>query len=1056
MAWVAWSPAPDTTGVTVGNSGMKPKAASESCFVADEGDGFDVPHEILNSGNVVTVELKTTRVVGTVNADGRLQVGELLLSQGTLAQPLVLTIRANVTAVDAGGLLDHQTIVTVFLNGQKLGTLGGSFGVGSGWQTFRMGVNVTDVLFPADPRPGEFGQVGQKPDPRSNEISFQFTGEIPFLMALEIDWLTLEPEKQPGLASRPVLLVPGWRRGPDDMVGDGLPMANNAVWAHGLAARDQFFAAVSLDRFGTVDDNAATFSSAVTDLKQRYGVERINVVGYCKGGINARDYAHRNNDVDQLIMLATPNAGSFAVEAMPLSPSASIFAGVDPKKAVNGMRELTGRGMQKFNRRCPQNLHTAYTSEAILSFSPMAATYFQIAGGGRLIDGVESGLNDEFVSVASVNSLEYATRLSFPTQDTDPEAQACAGFDIYAHLCLLSYTSIVDQLFKCLAILTPPQAQTPVRSGCADQAGAAAASGTADPAQDDVTAVVQSLGLDTALIPADGVDQAHTVLVNAVDAALFLVFVDQAVLQLELVSPTGRRIDPATPLTDPAVVHGPLRDAGPVSVTGYSIQAPEAGSWTLEVTGTGTPSPGTAYALAVLAQLPPGTGVVLTAAVDQEQYVAGDQVTITATVTDNGEPVTAAAVTATVTGPDGDTTTNLVLVDDGTGGDAVAGDGVYTGVAAAASSGVSSILVSAQGSAPAFTRQQQLEFLVAPNATKFSGTVSDHGVDVDRDGCFDQLVIEVELDVAVAAAYRLTGTLTDEAGTAIQQLQVEQQLPAGLQNMSLAFDGALLFDSGHDGPYQLEDLVLEDVATQTGLAVGPAYTTAAYAHTDFQHPPLLLTGNTSDHGAHTLHMERLPFEELVIEVEVDAATPVDVEATANLHGEDGSLIAAGRALSSLASGLAMLEFHFTADSIFQAGQPGPFTLQLLSIWGTTADGTEVSLLSPDAVAVTQPYRLEDFAPSPRFTVGGTVTGLAGHGLELELVTPEGPPGTPPTTPLRAGNGPFTFTFPTLVSGNPYEIRVKTEPTNPTQACTVTNASGTIEDVNVTNVEVICV
>jgi len=46
--------------------------------------------------------------------------------------------------------------------------------------------------------------------------------------------------------------------------------------------------------------------------------------------------------------------------------------------------------------------------------------------------------------------------------------------------------------------------------------------------------------------------------------------------------------------------------------------------------------------------------------------------------------------------------------------------------------------------------------------------------------------------------------------------------------------------------------------------------------------------------------------------------------------------------------------------------------------------------------------------------------------------------------------------PGLVSGNPYEVRVKTPPANPVQVCTVNNASGTIEDANVTNVEVLCV
>jgi hypothetical protein len=117
----------------------------------------------------------------------------------------------------------------------------------------------------------------------------------------------------------------------------------------------------------------------------------------------------------------------------------------------------------------------------------------------------------------------------------------------------------------------------------------------------------------------------------------------------------------------------------------------------------------------------------------------------------------------------------------------------------------------------------------------------------------------------------------------------------------------------------------------------------------------------------------------------------------------------------------------------------------------------VSLQAPGVVAVTQPYRLEDFAPSPGFTVGGTVTGLIGSGqLELELST-EGPPGTPATTTLRPRNGPFTFfLFPQLVSGNSYQVRVTQQPTNPVQVCTITNASGTIEDANVTNVEVRCV
>jgi hypothetical protein len=51
----------------------------------------------LSSCEIVSVLLEATRVVGTVNPDGFLEDAKFLLhlSQGTLAEKLVLTIRAR-------------------------------------------------------------------------------------------------------------------------------------------------------------------------------------------------------------------------------------------------------------------------------------------------------------------------------------------------------------------------------------------------------------------------------------------------------------------------------------------------------------------------------------------------------------------------------------------------------------------------------------------------------------------------------------------------------------------------------------------------------------------------------------------------------------------------------------------------------------------------------------------------------------------------------------------------------------------------------------------------
>ncbi len=138
----------------------------------------------------------------------------------------------------------------------------------------------------------------------------------------------------------------------------------------------------------------------------------------------------------------------------------------------------------------------------------------------------------------------------------------------------------------------------------------------------------------------------------------------------------------------------------------------------------------------------------------------------------------------------------------------------------------------------------------------------------------------------------------------------------------------------------------------------------------------------------------------------------DVQAHAKLYAADGGFVASCRTRAALPAGISQLAFRFTAQQIFRSGKAGPYTLRLLSLWGST-----VSLRVPGVVATTQPYLLEDFAPPPRFTVGGTVTGLAGSGLVLRDLH---------FLQITPGNGPFTFPLPTE-TGEPYGVSVVTQP-----------------------------
>lgn len=86
-------------------------------------------------------------------------------------------------------------------------------------------------------------------------------------------------------------------------------------------------------------------------------------------------------------------------------------------------------------------------------------------------------------------------------------------------------------------------------------------------------------------------------------------------------------------------------------------------------------------------------------------------------------------------------------------------------------------------------------------------------------------------------------------------------------------------------------------------------------------------------------------------------------------------------------------------------------------------------------------------PVPTFTVGGSIAGLQGTGVVIEEVT-----SGIRVTPTADGDFTFAYRFP---RGSSYDVRIASNPTNPIQTCRVNNATGTVTNANVTDVNVIC-
>ena len=87
-------------------------------------------------------------------------------------------------------------------------------------------------------------------------------------------------------------------------------------------------------------------------------------------------------------------------------------------------------------------------------------------------------------------------------------------------------------------------------------------------------------------------------------------------------------------------------------------------------------------------------------------------------------------------------------------------------------------------------------------------------------------------------------------------------------------------------------------------------------------------------------------------------------------------------------------------------------------------------------------------PPTSFTIGGSVSGLSGNGLVLQL--------NGAADLSISANGKFNFSKP-LAKGSAYSVNVKSSPSSPIkQTCTVSQGSGTVGGAAVNNIAATCV
>lgn len=123
---------------------------------------------------------------------------------------------------------------------------------------------------------------------------------------------------------------------------------------------------------------------------------------------------------------------------------------------------------------------------------------------------------------------------------------------------------------------------------------------------------------------------------------------------------------------------------------------------------------------------------------------------------------------------------------------------------------------------------------------RFNGDYSDYGSDINGDGFYDYLTVDVGLEVFAPDNYSLMGFLCDASGRELVWSMGFGYLVPGDHTMHVDFDGKTLWESGIDGPYRLSNLSLSSGDSVENMTIedisSDAYTTAPYDYTQFVDP----------------------------------------------------------------------------------------------------------------------------------------------------------------------------------------------------------------------------
>lgn len=238
---------------------------------------------------------------------------------------------------------------------------------------------------------------------------------------------------------------------------------------------------------------------------------------------------------------------------------------------------------------------------------------------------------------------------------------------------------------------------------------------------------------------------------------------------------------------------------------------------------------------------------------------------------------------------------------------------------------------------------------------RFTGTVTDQGVDTNSDGQYDWLRLNVGITVNQAGTYRVTGEL-EGGGQPIVVATKSLALSNGTTTVQLDFAGRAIYQSRKNGPYQVVALRIENTSGVHMDFRDTAYATSSYNYTQFAHGTTNFDPAGFSEQALDVNADSA-YEYLRINLTVNAGAAGRYILMAELDDNSGAIISSQQKYVDLVAGNNSVFVEFPGGPIYSHAVNGPYKLVGLSLIGP--DGSIMDSLSP--AYTTQAYAYTSFA-----------------------------------------------------------------------------------------------